>query len=156
MMEREMDEGLDMRPIRRLLADFDAKAGARARFPHGDAELDAAEVQLGMRLPAAYRAFLREFGGCWAGLEIHGLRNDDVLEARSMLDLTRDFRADGWPLPARCCVFSFDGSGNPIYLDEAGRVCMHDHDAGQTVLLHASFAALMREVTGCAGEGQPS
>ena len=69
-----------------------------------------------MPLPADYRALLRELGGSHVGVTVYGLRNSSLLEQRSMIDLTREFIADGWPLPLPCCVFGFDGSGNPMYL----------------------------------------
>ncbi|ARU04956.1 hypothetical protein CCO03_09930 [Comamonas serinivorans] len=134
--------------VRRFLADFDARVGGPARvlWPHTACELDAAEAALGMRLPLSYRRFLGEFGGCWAGLDVYGLRNDDLLQSTSMVELTREFLDDGWPLPRPCCVFSIDGAGNPIYFDAVGQVCLFDHDLGQASLLAPDFDALMRDV----------
>ena len=111
--------------------------------PHTDAELDAAERELGMALPADYRALLRELGGRYVGVSVYGLRNTNLLEPRSMIDLTREFIADACPLPQPCCVFGFDGSGNPEYLLPDGSAWLYDHDNGETVKLANSLRELV-------------
>lgn len=113
--------------------------------PHTEAELDAAERELGMALPADYRAFLLHLGGCYAGVSVHGLRNSGLLGRESMVELTRDFLADGSPLPQPCCVFSDDGSGNPMYLLPDGSAWLFDHDNGEHVKLADSLQALVLE-----------
>ena len=111
--------------------------------PHTEAELDAAERELGMELPGDYRAFLLHLGGCYAGVSVHGLRNSGLLGRESMVELTRDFLADGSPLPQPCCVFSDDGCGNPMYLLPDGGAWLFDHDNGEHVKLADSLQALV-------------
>lgn len=96
-----------------------------------------------MDLPADYRVFLLQLGGCFAGVSVHGLHNSAMLERESMVELTREFLADGSPLPQPCCVFSDDGSGNPMYLLPDGSAWLFDHDNGEHVKLADSLQALV-------------
>ena len=114
-----------------------------ALTPHTEAELDAAARELGMALPADYRAFLRQLGGCYAGVSVHGLRNSGLLGRESMVEMTRECLADGCPLPQPCCVFSDDGSGNPMYLLPDGSVWLFDHDNGDHQKLADSLQAFV-------------
>ena len=52
--------------------------------PSSDAEIAAAEQDLGLSFSDDYRQFLRQVGGCvWAGHEITGLVKDDYLNVVS-------------------------------------------------------------------------
>jgi hypothetical protein len=110
-------------------------------------ELDVAAALLGVPLSADYRAFVARFGGGHAeSLPVAGLRrwatagNDEW----SIIELTERYRAGRWPGTDAWAVFSDDGFGNPVGLDDAGRVWLSDHDARECVCLEAGFEDWMR------------
>lgn len=98
-----------------------------------DFEIEAAEAALGCEFTEAYVQFLREFGGAMVGSEpILGLRRADVMgvDAWSVVEATRRFRADGWAGADDRYVVSIDGAGNPIGVGRDGAVYLSDHHGG--------------------------
>ncbi|MFE1370003.1 SMI1/KNR4 family protein, partial [Streptomyces anulatus] len=78
---------------------------------------------------------------------VYGLRNSDLLEHVSVVDLTLRFRRDGWPGTDPGLVVSFDPAGNPLVLTPGGPVTSYDHDAGRAYELAQGFAALLDQHT---------
>jgi hypothetical protein len=77
-----------------------------------------AEARLGVRFPASYRAFLREFG--WGGippLDIFGL-GKDVPQYLDVVAMNEELRTERPPkMPAHLVAFAEDGGGNAYCLD---------------------------------------
>lgn len=78
---------------------------------------------------------------------MYGLRNSDLLEHVSVVDLTLRFRRDGWPGTDRGLVVSVDLAGNPLVLTPGGPVTSYDHDVGCAYELAQGFAALLDQHT---------
>ncbi len=73
-------------------------------------------------------------------LPVFGLRPTKVMGERwSVVEVTRWFRAEGWPETSSWYVISEDGFGNPIGVARDGQVMISDHDVGQTRVLARSF-----------------
>ncbi|MEV6437492.1 SMI1/KNR4 family protein [Streptomyces anulatus] len=118
-----------------------------AGTPTDRVELASALSPLGVGLDPDYTEFVERFGGCYVGVPVYGLRNSDLLEHVSVVDLTLRFRHDGWPGTHRGLVVSFDPAGNPLVLTPGGPVTSYDHDAGRTYELAQGFAALLDQHT---------
>ncbi|MFH9749706.1 SMI1/KNR4 family protein [Streptomyces anulatus] len=84
-----------------------------AGTPTDRVELASAISPLGVGLDPDYAEFVERFGGCYVGVPVYGLRNSDLLEHVSVVDLTLRFRRDGWPGTDPGLVVSFDPAGNP-------------------------------------------
>jgi hypothetical protein len=107
-----------------------------------DFEIEAAENALGCKFAEAYVRFLREFGGAMVGPEpILGLRRADVMgvDAWSVVETTRRFRAHGWAGVDDWYVVSIDGAGNPIGVGLDGAVYISDHHGGGTQKVAGDF-----------------
>ncbi|CAM5732708.1 SMI1/KNR4 family protein [Streptomyces microflavus] len=114
-----------------------------AGTPTDRAELASAISPLGVGLDPDYAEFVERFGGCYVGIPVYGLRNSDLLEHVSVVDLTLRSRRDGWPGTDRGLVVSFDLAGNPLVLTPGGPVTSYDHDAGRACELAQGFVTLL-------------
>jgi hypothetical protein len=114
--------------------------------PYG--EIDAAASRLGFRLGSEYREFVHRYGGAIVGpYPIYGLRRAPAMGQKegSVFDITRDFKQQGWPGVNDWLVISIDHAGNPVGLDEDGKVWISDHDAGVVEVIANTFEAYLRK-----------
>jgi hypothetical protein len=102
--------------------------------PATEAQLDLLEADLGVHVPAGVRWFLLHLGGGVVGSDWI----DDVTQLRaSHAKFGRERSA--WGLP-ECFVIGWDGSGNPIAVENGtGRLIVPDHDFGGVHELAPSF-----------------
>lgn len=105
-------------------------------------ELTDLEAQLKMPLNTQHKDFLLRFGGCFCGVSIYGNKNSELLEEKSIVDLTATFSNQ---IPDDAYVISFDGAHNPIYIDSLGQVFIFDHDTGEHELLGCDFNAYIND-----------
>ncbi|CAB5723535.1 SMI1 / KNR4 family [Delftia tsuruhatensis] len=112
-------------------------------LPNTPEDIKSAEAALGFSFEESYKLFLENFGGCYAGISIYGMHNNELLEKTSIAELTNDFKAGRWPIQGNYCVISMDGSGNPIYTTESGKIFLFDHDNGKEELLFSSFEEML-------------
>jgi SMI1 / KNR4 family (SUKH-1) len=118
-----------------------ASSGAAAE------EIDRAISDLGVARDSDYAEFVRRFGCAQVGsYPIYGFGTLEVMghDFADVIALNRHFRQQRWPSLQKWLVFSFDLSGNPIGLDNAGRVWLCDHDHRQIVCIEPSFEAFLR------------
>lgn len=99
---------------------------------------DVADLEklLKRSLDQQHKEFLLRFGGCFCGVSIYGKYNSELLEEKTIVELTNEFSNQ---IPDDAYAISFDGSHNPIYIDSHGRVFLFDHDTGEHELLGADF-----------------
>ncbi len=110
-------------------------------------EIDAAAARLGVQFPPDYQEFLRRYGGGHAGsFSVAGLRRWECASGSdwSVIELTEEHRSQRYPGAERWVIFSDDGFGNPIGLDEFGRIWISDHNTCEFVCLEASFEDWIR------------
>ncbi len=108
--------------------------------PVSAAEIDAAEQQVGVKFTPDYREFLERYGGGMVGsLPVIGLRQAEVMDPETVVEITARFRADGWEQTYEWVIISEDLAGNPIGLTEKGEVWVSDHDFGETVMVAPTF-----------------
>lgn len=94
-------------------------------------DLDRVERQLGVRLPAAYRALIQAYP---VGLGASGPDYQLIDDAEQLIAINRRLREHGFfgqPWPAHFFSFGGDGSGNEYYLDlrrDPSPVCFADHE----------------------------
>jgi hypothetical protein len=111
-------------------------------------EVDAAELEVGVKLPEDYKEFVCRYGGAIVGpFPIYGLRNVEPMGRRdsSMPAITKSFREYGWRGVEKWAVISTDHCGNPVGLDAMGKVWISDHDYGSIELLVPNFEGYIRE-----------
>jgi hypothetical protein len=110
---REGEDRLTDEVVRLVRRRFGVLAAAPCRV--SDVELTAAERELGARLPASYRAFLRHFGSSLlCRVRFHGFVRDRL---RSDLVLVNQIATA--PHPAHYVQFGKDRAGRCYYLDTA-------------------------------------
>ncbi|GAF06080.1 hypothetical protein JCM16418_22 [Paenibacillus pini JCM 16418] len=90
------------------------------------------------------------FGGAYAGLAVHAFSNGSSLGNETVVDLTLGFREQFKDLPfaevlRTSYVISMNGSGDPIIINQAGKVIIYYHDSGETELLADSFEVLVED-----------
>ena len=119
-----------------IRADFAEQDGMAEELlsgePVSEAEIAAAEQELGTLFPALYRALLLRFGAnCYLGVEI-----DDLAQVVENTKWVRRHFAEHETLPAgllqQGIAFAGDGSGNYFMLHD-GAVWLPDHDSGECV-----------------------
>lgn len=113
-------------------------------------EIDKAEKQLGVKFHEDYVQFIRTFGGAYAGLAVHAFSNGSSLGNETVVELTLGFREQFKELPfaeilRTSYVISLDGSGDPIIINQAGKVFICYHDTGELKSLANSFEELIEE-----------
>lgn len=115
--------------------------------PVSEAEIAAAEKELGTPFPALYRALLLRFGAnCYLGIEI-----DDLTQVVENTKWVRLHFARHETLPAgllqQGIAFAGDGSGNYFMLHN-GAVWLPDHDSGECIREAESLEAFLLAANG--------
>lgn len=129
----------------RLQADLQAHPKLAAE-PISTGEVDSIEGRAGFPLPQSYRGFLQRFGAAIVGpYPVYGKGAAEAMAATvvCVIAITRRFRSDGWPLPARALVISTDHAGDPFTMVTDGSVGRFDHDSGKQELIASSFERLI-------------
>ncbi|MFH0070935.1 SMI1/KNR4 family protein, partial [Peribacillus sp. NPDC056705] len=103
-------------------------------------EIAKAQQRLNVNFHEAYVHFIKTFGGAYAGLAIHAFSNGSSLGNETVVDLTLGFREQFKELAfaevlQTSYVVSMNGSGDPIFIDQAGEVFICHHDTGEIKLL---------------------
>ncbi|SMF85619.1 SMI1-KNR4 cell-wall [Paenibacillus uliginis N3/975] len=119
-------------------------------IPSSQEEIVKAEQRLNVNFHEDYIHFIKTFGGAYAGLAIHAFSNGSSLGNESVIDLTLGFREQFKGLPfaevlRTSYVISMDGSGDPIIINQAGKVFICYHDTGEIKLLADSFEEMIEE-----------
>ncbi|MGM1047684.1 MAG: SMI1/KNR4 family protein [Bacillota bacterium] len=119
-------------------------------IPSSQEEIVKAEQRLNVNFHEDYIHFIKTFGGAYAGLAIHAFSNGSSLGNESVIDLTLGFREQFKGLPfaevlRTSYVISMDGSGDPIIINQAGKVFICYHDTGEIKLLADSFEKMIEE-----------
>jgi hypothetical protein len=112
-----------------------------------DDEIKKMTDSIGFALPSGYIEFVKLYGGAIVGpFSIFGLRAADAMgdDEASAIDVTKRFRDEGWAGTEKWLVISMDHSGNPVGLDQEGKIWISDHDAGEVSLLADNFEAYLR------------
>ncbi|MBP1990095.1 SMI1/KNR4 family protein [Paenibacillus eucommiae] len=128
--------------IERELSELD---GIFRGEPATDEEIAQAEQTLQVTFDSVYVDFIKRFGGSYYKLSIYAFKNSTMLEARTVTDLTLEFRNGGWPGTEDSYVISIDLAGNPIMIKPDGKVVTFDHDFGGTHIVAESFEALLTD-----------
>ncbi|MCG7409498.1 SMI1/KNR4 family protein [Paenibacillus sp. ACRRX] len=119
-------------------------------MPASQEEIVKAQQRLNVIFHEDYVHFIKTFGGAYAGLAIHAFSNGSSLGNETVVDLTLEFREQCKELPfadvlRTSYVISMDGSGDPIIINQAGKVCICYHDTGEIKLLADSFEEMIKE-----------
>ena len=134
-----------------IRAEYAEQDGMVEEFLSGDpvseAEIAAAEQELGTSFPALYRALLLRFGAnCYLGIEI-----DDLTQVVENTKWVRLHFARHETLPAgllqQGIAFAGDGSGNYFMLHD-GAVWLPDHDSGECIREAESLEAFLLAANG--------
>lgn len=134
--------------IDRLNSEFAQFPTMRADELPSSTEIEDASKQIGVPFPRDYQEFLGNYGGAMVGAyPIYGLRPVPVMGKRrwSVVEVTRQCRNGKIPGCDAWIVFSEDQAGNPIGIDAAGAVWIHDHDFGGIAPLAKDFEEYIRK-----------
>lgn len=120
-------------------------------IPATQFEIEAAEKELNITFHEDYIIFIKKFGGSYAGIPIYAFKNNEMLSEDTVIDLTKNFRADyegdnRSEIINKSYVFSFDGSGNPIMINQKGEVIIFYHDNDQYKILADSLSKLIEDI----------
>lgn len=103
-------------------------------------EIENAEKALNTKFDPDYNEFLLNWGGCIVGTsEIYGLNNCELLDEETVIELNESFREDNPEIPSDWLVIGSDYAGNPIAIDNIGKIVVDDHDSGTIEILASSF-----------------
>jgi SMI1 / KNR4 family (SUKH-1) len=125
-------------------------------------EIKNAEKMLHVKFNDQYVQFIKLFGGAYGGLAISAFNNGDLIGKSTVIDLTLKFRKifeedifdfNGMEFEGESVelllknsyVISDDGSGNPILMNEQGKLFIFLHDSGEVELLNNSLEELLIE-----------
>ena len=134
-----------------IRAEYAEQDGMAEEFlsgePVSEAEIAAAEKELGTPFPALYRALLLRFGAnCYLGIEI-----DDLAQVVESTKWVRRHFARHETLPAgllqQGIAFAGDGSGNYFMLHD-GAVWLPDQDSGECIREAESLEAFLLAANG--------
>ncbi|MFF2484624.1 SMI1/KNR4 family protein [Paenibacillus sp. NPDC058071] len=119
-------------------------------IPVSQEEIVKAQQWLEVNFHEDYIQFIKTFGGAYAGLAIHAFSNGSSLGNETVVDLTLGFREQFKEHPLAevlrtSYVISMDGSGDPIIINQTGKVYICYHDNGEIKLLADSFEELIEE-----------
>lgn len=118
--------------------------------PASEEEIATAEQQLKINFHEDYVQFIKTFGGAYAGLAIHAFSNGSSLGNETVVDLTLGFREQFKEhlfaeVLQTSYVISIDGSGDPIIINQAGKVFICYHDTGEFKQIANSFEELVED-----------
>ncbi|MBH5319396.1 SMI1/KNR4 family protein [Paenibacillus sp. GSMTC-2017] len=113
-------------------------------------EIANAQRRLNVNFHEDYVHFIRTFGGAYAGLAVYAFTNGSSLGNETVIDLTLGFREQFKESPIAellrtSYVISMDGSGDPIIINQSGKVFICYHDTGEIKLVADSFEVLIEE-----------
>ncbi|BBI33469.1 SMI1/KNR4 family protein [Cohnella abietis] len=119
-------------------------------IPASEEEIAKAQQQLNVNFHEYYLHFIRTFGGAYAGLAVYAFSNGSSLGNETVVDLTLGFREQFKELPfaevlRTSYVISMDGSGDPIIINQSGKVFICYHDTGEIKLVADSFEVLIED-----------
>ncbi|KQV97206.1 SMI1/KNR4 family protein [Rhizobacter sp. Root1221] len=136
--------------LMRRLAHFLAKHETLRGKPALEEEINAAEEKLNVKFHGNYKAFIKRFGGAYAGMPIHAFSNGTSIGKETVVELTLDFRAsyagDERAVELNSSyVISMTGAGDPIFINPAGEVVVAYHDSDEREVLAPSLEELLQE-----------
>ncbi|GEM_PF-1936155 len=111
--------------------------------PATDVQIEAAERALNVVFDAQYVAYIKRFGGSFAGFEIHAFDNGPMIGRETVTELTQWFRRsldEDMPIElSDALVISGDGGGNAILIDSRGEIILHLHEENEMEVLSPSL-----------------
>ncbi|MGC4002693.1 MAG: SMI1/KNR4 family protein [Pirellulales bacterium] len=119
----------------------------RAETLPDSAEIDDASNEIGIPFSSDYRSFLLTFGAAIVGpYPIYGLRPVEVMgdDSWSVVEMTKQFRAEGVASAHEWIIFSSDHAGNPVGMDRVGKIWIYDHDFGGVAPAAENFEEYLR------------
>lgn len=130
----------------RLDADFAEFSICRAPEGANDAEIDAAEQELGMTFHPDYREFLRRYGsGSVGAYNVYGVRPNAFMSGDwSVVKVTKEYRRLGYEGADEWYIISVENA-DPIGIDAAGRVWINTPQFGGVQLEHENFEEFIRK-----------
>ncbi|WP_145332956.1 SMI1/KNR4 family protein [Paenibacillus xylanexedens] len=139
---------VELDPIRELLVQAYGTTMGSGSKPETEQDIENFEQKYQVKLPAAYRALLLEFGACNFGdPALYSVKELDWAYPE-FLDAYREYEQE-YDLPGGLQLFPIGGfgEGSIAVLDEtSGKVMMLIHDSGEDVPLveiESDFCAIM-------------
>lgn len=105
-------------------------------------EISDAEQKLGIVFDSDYQEFIQRYGGAIVGpYPVLGLRHAEPMDVSqwSVIDVTENYRNEGWCGVEDWYIVSIDHADNPIGIDGKGDVYRSDHDFGVIEKIADSF-----------------
>ncbi|WP_091571111.1 SMI1/KNR4 family protein [Melghirimyces thermohalophilus] len=113
-------------------------------------EIEAAEIELGVKLPEDHKEYLHHYGsGGVPKYEMLGLRVAEFLPdtEKSFVEMTKEFR-EGLPKPYdKMVVVCLDYDGDPVgFLPDEPNIFVLDHESGKRLEMADSFEHLLEKL----------
>jgi hypothetical protein len=127
-----------------LLEDLFQRFPILRAEPVPGTEVHEASAELGLVFPDDYSQFVERFGAAMVGAyPIFGLRPVDPMGTFwSVVQVNKHFRSQSWPGIADWLIISMDQGGNPLGIDNSGKVLCSDH--GDVISIAENFEDFLR------------
>ncbi|MFI8147071.1 SMI1/KNR4 family protein [Acinetobacter sp. ABJ_C5_2] len=113
-------------------------------------DINYVQTSLKIKLSDDYKLFISTYGGSYAGLGIYDLKNAEMLGEENVINLTNrgrklldDLKVDNYILES--IVVSDDGAGNPIFINEKGKIYIYYIDNDEYKKLGNSLGEVIEE-----------
>ena len=118
------------------LHEFFKKNPVASGQPTTEEEVLIIQKKLNLTLNDEFKKFTMDFGGCVIGdKEIYGIHNSELLGDETIIDINinEELFLD------KNLVIGFDSFGNPIFIDEFGKIYIYDVDENNYSKISESF-----------------
>ncbi|OSI24579.1 SMI1/KNR4 family protein [Neisseria dumasiana] len=116
--------------------------------PAKNDEIKNAENILDVKFNDDYVEFIKTFGGACVGIDVHAFDNPIIIGKETVIELTQGFqkllKLHGKSMN-KFYAISDDGSGNPIIMNEEGKIAIYYHDSSDFEILYESFEDMLKE-----------
>lgn len=119
--------------------------------PNNEIDIQNAENLLNLKFNSSYKEIIKRFGGCFIGIDIHGLSNAPIQGNETVIDLTLLFRGiiseiNQLQNYQSYLVIGDDGSGNSILISNKNDdIFIYYHDEQIMEKLFSSFDELVEK-----------
>ena len=109
-------------------------------------EITLIENSLNKALDEDFKQFTSTFGGCAVrDALIYGIHNSEFLGDETIIELNKNMSQYLDDISYHL-IIGIDGSGNPIYINDAKAIMLYDHDVNEEVMLSDSFENYLNDL----------
>lgn len=113
----------------KLIDDFFSESPRLKADPVSYEVIDEHFRDLSFSIPEDYREFVHRYGaGILGAYTVYGIGACKLMgnDSESAIKVTESFKSQGWPGIEKWLIFSDDPAGNPIGMDDSGKIWISD------------------------------